>query len=165
MGDEYKVLQELQSDAGIVNGHLDSQTDFGFDFIAVDNFRFLYVRQRFAGTAGAVMDFVYTVSSNGVLSDIPFEEVRTSKLLKPGEELRGGVAHFQDGHFELGMAIYRNDPECCPSGGTLNVLYRLEGGFDQLGTNAFRPKFKFVVAKEWRSKAAGGILDKSTSPQ
>jgi len=151
-GDRQRILKVYESDAGMVNNHLDSQTEFDQNFIDIGGMRFLYIRERFAGSGGGVLDDVYSISSDDQLFSIPFQEVGKPKLLKPGEELRNGVSRFENDEFTLKAGIYQpKDPECCPSRGTYHARFTLTGEFKQAGAGVFKPEFKFMIAKEWRS--------------
>ncbi len=153
-GDRQKILKVFESDAGIVNDRLDSQIEFEQSFIVLSGMRFLYIQQRFAGSAGAVLHDVYSISSDDQLFLIPFEEASKPKLLNPGEELRNTSYRFENGGFTSEAGIYApHDPECCASYGTYHARFTLAGEFRQVaGKDIFKPEFKFVVAKEWRSR-------------
>ncbi len=153
-GDRQKILKVFESDAGMVNNQWDSQTEFEQSFILIGDVRFLYIRERFAGSGGAVLHDVYSISSDDHLFMIPFQEVSKPKLLKPGEELRNGVSRFENDGFILEAGIYApQDPECCPSKGIYHARFILAGEFKHVaGADVFKPEFKFIVAKEWLSR-------------
>jgi hypothetical protein len=73
--------------------------------------------------------------------------------LQPGEEFRHGSFSFGNGVFTLTLGAYKTvDPECCPSNGQYHAQFKLEGGFKpDADHRIFRPDFKFVVEKEWRT--------------
>jgi hypothetical protein len=147
----YRILKVYESDAAVIDGKLCSEDDFDQDFISIRGLRFLHIRDHVSGSGGITMHDVHTISSEGKLSTIPFDESR-SKLLKAGEELRNGRYLFASGEFRYEAGIYiDSDPECCPSNGAYHAIYKLEGDFKQSPDGVFTPYFKFVVAKEWRS--------------
>ena len=147
----YRILKVYESDAAVIDGKLYSEDDFDQDFISVRAQRFLHIRDHVSGSGGITMHDVYTISSDGKLSTIPFAENR-SKLLKAGEELRNGQYLFVNGEFRYEAGIYvGSDPECCPSDGSFHATYELQGDFKQAPTGVFTPDFKFVVTKESRS--------------
>jgi hypothetical protein len=112
--DKYQVLKILDSDAGMVNGKLYSENDFEQDFISIDGFRFLYVRNRVSGSGGITEHDVYTISSDNNISPIPFADVSKSTVLKAGEQLRNGQFEFDGSGFRYTAGIYKpEDPECC----------------------------------------------------
>jgi len=121
--------------------------------------RFLYLRNIVSGSGGIVMHQVYSISSDGRLIEVPFDEPASDRskpppLLAAGEELRNAGYLFKDGVFSYEAGIYKpEDAECCPSDGTYHAVYRLVGSFEPKG-NDFVPDFKFVVAREWREAAS-----------
>lgn len=153
-GENYRIAEVLQSDAGVVDGELDSQNEYEEEFISINNLRFLYVRNRFSGTGGIVEHNVYTISGAGTLVTIPFADLQKPKLLNPGEELRNGYYKFNGESFDFEAGIYRaQDPECCPTDGAYHAQLKLQSGFQQnTDTHNSAPGFKFVVVKEWRTK-------------
>ncbi|MFZ0419580.1 MAG: hypothetical protein WAM04_15880 [Candidatus Sulfotelmatobacter sp.] len=152
--DEFKVLKILDSETAIVDGNLNSDLDFEEEFININEMHFLRIRTRISGSGGIVEDDVYTISSDRNLSIIPFQDVSKSKILREGEELRNGGYRFAEGIYSFEAGIYRSrDGGCCPTLGTYDAEFRLEGKFtEDARSNAFEPGFQFVVAKEWRGK-------------
>lgn len=150
---EYRILKVYESDAAVVDGKLYSEDDYDQDFISIRGLRFLHIRDHLSGSGGITQHDVYTISSDGKLSTIPFDQSK-SKLLKTGEELRNGQYLFANGEFRFEAGLYKgDDPECCPSSGAYHAIYKLDGDFKQdAKTQAFVPNFKFAVAKEWRSE-------------
>ena len=151
--DKFRILKVLESDTTIVDDALISETDFDEEFIAVGGMHFLYIRTNFSGSGHGVLDDVYTISSDGKLSTISFEDVRNSKLLKAQDELRNGGYLLQKGVFTFESGVYKEpDGECCPSSGVFHAQFRLVGEFrEDPNKHVFEPDFKFVVEKEWRS--------------
>jgi hypothetical protein len=151
-GTEYRVLKVLESDTVVNDGELLSENDFETDFIRIGEWHFLYVRTRVSGSAGAVMDDVYTISSDNNLSLIPFDDMRNSRQLKPGEELRNGGFRFEKGEFSFDAGVYnKKDAECCPSAGWFHAEFKLTGDFgEDSDKDVYNPEFRFVVAKESR---------------
>ena len=128
-GEKYKIAEVLQSDAGVVDGELDSENDYDEEFISINDLRFLYVRNRISGSGGIVEHSVYTISGAANLVTIPFADLRRPKLLNAGEELRNGYYKFNDGGFDFEAGIYEpQDPECCPANGAYHAHLKLEGG-------------------------------------
>lgn len=152
--DEFKILKVLDSDTVVVDGKLDSDTDFEEKFIDINAMHFLYIQTTVSGSGGIVENDVYGISSDQRLSIIPFQDVSESKILREGEGLRNGAYRFADGVFTFESGIYEaQDGECCPSLGTYHAQFRLEGQFKQdAHTRAYEPDFRFVVANEWRGK-------------
>jgi hypothetical protein len=150
---KYQILKILDSDAGIVNGELYSENDFEQDFISINGLRFLYVRNRISGSGGITEHAVYTISSDNIVSTIPFADVSKSNVLNAPEELRNGQLEFYGSGFRYSAGIYKpKDPECCPSDGFYHAEFRLRGNFKENPVNHnFTPDFQFVVAREWRS--------------
>jgi hypothetical protein len=149
---EYRILKVYDSDAAVIDGKLYSEDDLDQDFISIRGLRLLHIRDHVSGSGGITMHDVYTISSEGKLSTIPFDESR-SKFLKAGEELRNGQYLFTNGEFRYEAGIYKgDDPECCPSNGAYRAIYKLDGDFKRSPEGVFTPYFKFVVAKEWRSE-------------
>lgn len=153
-GENYRVAEVLQSDAGLVDGELDSQNEYEEGFISINQQRFLYVRNRFSGTGGVVEHDVYTIAGAGNLVAIPFADLRKPKLLNPGEESRNGYFKFNGESFDFEAGIYQpQDPECCPTNGTYHAQLKLQGSFQQnTGKSSSAPDFRFAVVKEWRTK-------------
>jgi len=149
---QFQVLKVEESDVGISNGALYSNYDFEVNFIAVGRERFLEIRTTFSGS-GASEDDVYSISSDDKLSIVPFDDATKSKLLQAGEEFRHGGFSFDNGVFTLTTGAYKaGDPECCPSSGEYHAQFKLEGRFKpDADHHVFRPDFKFVVEKEWRT--------------
>jgi hypothetical protein len=137
----------------MVNGELYSENDFEQDFISIDGFRFLYVRNRVSGSGGITEHDVYTISSDNNISTIPFADVSKSTVLKAGEQLRNGQFEFDGSGFRYTAGIYKpEDPECCPSNGSYHAEFNLHGTFkENPASHTFSPDFQFVVAKEWRA--------------
>jgi hypothetical protein len=61
--DKYQIVKMLDSEASVVKGELYSDNDFEQDFISLDGFRFLYVRNRVSGSGGITEHDVYTIST------------------------------------------------------------------------------------------------------
>jgi len=152
--EKYRIAEVLQSDAGVVDGELNSENDYEEEFISINNLRFLYVRDRISGTGGIVEHNIYTISGAANLVTIPFADLRKPKLLNAGEELRNGYYKFKGEGFDFEAGIYEpQDPECCPAKGAYHAQLRLQGGFQQnTAAHSSAPDFKFVVIKEWRTK-------------
>jgi len=151
--DRFEILKVLQSETAIVDGTLSSDNDFEEEFITIQGMHFLYIRTRVSGSGGIVDHDVYTISSGQKLSIVPFQDVTKSTVLKPGEELRNGGYRFARGTFSFESGVYKSeDAECCPSLGTFDAEFRLEGKFKQdTHRQAFEPDFRFVVANQKRS--------------
>lgn len=160
-GENYRIAEVLQSDAGMVNGELDSQNEYDEEFVSINNMRFLYVRNRVSGTGGIVEHNVYTVSGAASLEIIPFADLRKPKLLNPREEVRNGHYKLSGEDFDFEAGIYQpQDPECCPANGAYHAQLKLQGGFQQktAGPGSVND-FKFVVVKDWRTKAEASAQD------
>lgn len=153
-GGQYKIVKVLEFDAAVVDGKLYSDIDFEEDLITLNGMYFLYIRQHFSGTGGAVLHDVYSISSNGILSTIPFQEKRRPKLLGSDEELRNGAYRFEPEGFSSEAGIYKpQDAECCASGGTYHARLVLSGDFkEDAATHVVTPNFQFIVQKEWRTR-------------
>ena len=153
-GENYRVAEVLQSDAGIVNGELDSENEYEEEFISINNMRFLYVRNRVSGSGGVVEHNVYSVSRAANLEIIPFPDLKKPKLLNPGEELRNGYFKFSGEGFDFEAGIYQpQDPECCPANGAYHAQLKLQGSFQpSTAPPGTAPDYEFVVVKEWRTK-------------
>ena len=158
-GDQEKILKVLESEADVINNKLYSGDDFEQDFITIRGMRFLYVRQRISGSAGAVMHDAYSLSSDDKIFAIPFEDLKKSKLLNAGEELRNGSYRFENEGFTFEAGIYQpHDPECCPSNGSYHARFVLAGECRQNpATQVVEPGFRFVIQKEWRSGGDEGV--------
>ena len=152
-GIKYKVLKVAESETDInEKGQLYSDDEFEPHFISANGVRFFYLKNIISGSGGIVEHEVYSISSDGRLIEVPFDEDKKPPLLAAGEELRNGQYLFKDGQFTYEAGIYQpEDAECCPSRGAYHAVYRLVGSFEPKG-NDFVPDFKFVVAREWRTK-------------
>ncbi len=151
-GDQFEILKVLESDSTVDDGKLISETDFNEIPIVTNGRHFIDIQTNYSGSGAAVLDDVYAISSQGVLSSIPFEDVDKSKLLKAGDELRNGGFLFQDGAFVFESGVYLDkDCESCPSQGMYHARFKLTGDFkEDPAKHEFEPDFKFVIDKEWR---------------
>jgi hypothetical protein len=152
---KFRILKVLESETVVVDGTFYSDIDFEEEeFVTLGGMHFLYIRTKFAGSGNGASDDVYTISSDDKLLIIPFDDVRKSKLLKEGEDLRNGDYQFDESGFTFESGVYRSqDGECCPSSGAFHAQFRLVGKFkEDASKRVFNPDFKFVIAKEWRSK-------------
>lgn len=117
-GEDQKPLKSL---APILYGDLDGD---GQEEVAFEGWSCL------SGNGGADFRGVLKLQPDGNLVALPIDTVpKTFKGRKPYADLRGHmVIDIKDGRLQESFGIYRNsDPNCCPSGGERDFVYRWDG--------------------------------------
>jgi hypothetical protein len=166
---EVLLIWQRETDQFNLAGKQESFTGETFDkpiLFEVDHYKFLNVSTEPSGSGGFVSDKILWLAPDHTIHEVQFDqasEIYESRVASDQMVLTGGEKEFFVEENQMGFQFWiaqQGDSHCCPSGGTVQGTYKLEGSpkFDSF-SRKYTADFKITVDQMQHSPNPSTSID------